>query len=362
MSKFTETLGLPITTNVNMNFGEWWRLINGDGTSNGGKSAFQIIDDYLKNFKPTSNVTKKDTANPTWESSAVPNSGYISNIYFNKAMSKEEVISILDTVTFLYPYDGEDVGYYYVLNYSFNGTLKDILISKINGKYTIKKSTGIGGTLTYFTTDDGWVTELEYIKVNGENFNVLPSINGNTFDGSQNSKLATIFSITPIDQIGVYVKGGIYIDDEISVAANVEYTQEAKQLSNILIGNEVFYIPSLEGYQTTAKSVNLNIGNNTTGAMSTDNIERLKTDFKNNYIFADNKTRYNFLEYDESNNVIKYSAIKIIDGFTYTSIILVDISANTWTLFNTKIQAGISEERVNELIDAKIGDFLGGES
>lgn len=49
MAKKTEYLGLPITDNPDLRFAEWWRLINGEETIDNKPSAFQMLDDHLKN-------------------------------------------------------------------------------------------------------------------------------------------------------------------------------------------------------------------------------------------------------------------------------------------------------------------------
>lgn len=349
MSKFTQTLGLPITTNSNLAFGEWWKLINGDGTADGKKSAFQIIDDYLKDFKPTSNVTIKDSIAHQWKGTVVPKSGNIGRVYINTSLSNDEIVSILDRLNIVCVEDefGDAIGMVAVLA---NATqTKALGIIRSNGHYILGTVVDADMVPIFGNTPEiqGWVDRSGYYDFN----DFAVDLTGSGLE-TDNEKLTSLISITPFEEVPEQ-QGGIYIDETVAVAGNVNFTNTDKKLESIKIGNELFYNP-------IPVSVNLVMEDATSGNMSQDDIDILKAS-NDNYIYADN-VKFAFEGHSPSGDVLQYSTTMVLGGYTYIITILINCDNLTWNSYRTLVQAGISEERVNELIDLKITGWLGGES
>lgn len=137
-----------------------------------------------------------------WQGTPVPNTGYVDKVYFNTALSIEEVVSILDTISY-----NEEIGMEVILGSELdeNGNSNIIFISKTNNVWTIMVN--FGDTLQeilFVTSDDfdlgyvGWNPNITYPLA--VNFNAVNELDGIAF-GSQNNLLSFLFSTTPFVEV-----------------------------------------------------------------------------------------------------------------------------------------------------------------
>lgn len=137
-----------------------------------------------------------------WSGTAVPNSGYVENVYFNTNLSVEDVVSILSNLTynsygmynlFTTSESTSSGGYSYnftIINVdiAYNGQLSGYIIDYRDETYFISNET-ISGMGNYGFV--GWKPNL----LNPININSNISEGGN-----ENDKLSSLFSITPFEQ------------------------------------------------------------------------------------------------------------------------------------------------------------------
>lgn len=128
-----------------------------------------------------------------WRGVAVPTSGNVNNIYFNKSLSSEEVVTILDTLEITQTPDefGDYIGTYVV--WANKDQTKSIGVMKINGVYEIAIVEN-GEQQIIFASEGnslgfvGWNTEYNFYNFNDETMESF---------GSQNDKISNLFSISP---------------------------------------------------------------------------------------------------------------------------------------------------------------------
>lgn len=132
-----------------------------------------------------------------WTGTAVPNSGYVGNVYVNTSLDVEDVVSLLETLDFNIPQSATSVNYF--------------LLGKIDGSYTIyiNKDTsnsngipfyniGIVGVGTFWAENIGWDLTDNPIAINSDVSPVVPVGDSTFLDiGQQNNILSSLFSITP---------------------------------------------------------------------------------------------------------------------------------------------------------------------
>ena len=138
-----------------------------------------------------------------WQGTPVPNTGYVENVYFNTALSVEEVVAMLETLP--YAYDQDDDIYAHILaarqsgNYHFG-------VMKNDGVFMI--SLGLSDVFFHNAPADssialslgfvGWNPNITYPFNVEEDF--VPSVDtdaGILNVGTMNDKLASLFSTTP---------------------------------------------------------------------------------------------------------------------------------------------------------------------
>lgn len=134
-----------------------------------------------------------------WQGTAVPNTGYVENIYFNTNLSIEEVVSILKQINLENEYivfleQNEERTLF--VGYNMAG-LNEYVILDHNNNVCFSNVDGGWGFI-------GWNTNITNpIVVNSE---VLSEI-GSTTIGTQNDKLSNIFSTTPFTNETIELSG-----------------------------------------------------------------------------------------------------------------------------------------------------------
>lgn len=254
MAKKTENLGLPITDDPNLRFAEWWRLINGDLTLENKPSAFQIIDKKVGEIDK--NVEVKEHIVGEWQGEVVPNNGYVEKVYLN---SNIETIDFANQLYNTLKVEGEDLNY--VLAFTESNKIIGIMqianfdipcIAVVYQDLTSEENTVL---FVGFTQEDenlelwkeafiqnygGYGIIHEQYQINS---NLLPTFedeDGTVVEfGLKNSMLSTLLSITPFTQ-EIGQQGGLYVKDNIAVAANVDANEELEKMQNLQIGNQVF--------------------------------------------------------------------------------------------------------------------------
>lgn len=132
-----------------------------------------------------------------WTGTAVPNTGYVENVYFNTNLTKEEVVTILDSLNDFENYMvlvGEDMftGIQIVKHATIGWY--DMAYFDAEGPHVIFSSVTDNST----THGSGWVENLGYNFI-GINKNVLNEAMGMVI-GAENNKLKNLYSITPFEQ------------------------------------------------------------------------------------------------------------------------------------------------------------------
>ena len=171
-----------------------------------------------------------------WKGTTVPNSGNVENIYLNKNLTIEEVVTILDTLGIQEQVDeyGDSIGMYGVAT---NGDeTKGVAVIKVNGDYVILVVVDNDPVPVFASNAQsilgyaGWAKYDPVYMVNDE-------VVGETIGvGVKNTQLSALFSITPfeeikeIDESNPFLKwvgtpiqnsgilqGGIYINTNLSI-------------------------------------------------------------------------------------------------------------------------------------------------
>lgn len=133
-----------------------------------------------------------------WSGTTVPTSGMVENVYFNTALSVDEVVNILSKLTYDIYEDGDPDEYRILTNDNYY-----LVVWRTNGAYVILNSTDYSIYFSSGANEDGqilgWDNSLlskGYLEINSE---VSNEINGKDI-GSQNAQLSSLFSITPFVQ------------------------------------------------------------------------------------------------------------------------------------------------------------------
>ena len=232
MAKNTKYIGLPITEDPNLRFAEWWRLINAPETLDNKPSAFQIIDKAIGE-----KVEVKENVVGEWKGTLVPNTGIVDSVYFNTGLSTEEVIMLCRKLS------------YYSLGFSSemsfllaDAELTNVLMVQKLGKESFRIDYGnFNSFVTIFDSSNGGWLEFENPIIFGK----APISQGTVITttvpiGSENERILSLISVTPFEQI-VGQQGGIYFDNELGIAANVQASEEElEKMQNIKIGNQTF--------------------------------------------------------------------------------------------------------------------------
>lgn len=138
---------------------------------------------------------------------AVPNSGYVENVYFNTNLSVEEVVSLLSQLSYFdYGVSSQMTNILCVGDNESN-----LMSSKIVGQLSVEnredgyyviykemdmETQGVVLNVPIFTGNEGWNSDfVGSIEINKYAYNT----DGMNEIGSQNDKLSTLFSITPFN-------------------------------------------------------------------------------------------------------------------------------------------------------------------
>ena len=142
-----------------------------------------------------------------WKGTAVPNSGTVEKVYFNTNLTVEEVYNLVNSID----YDFTGIAEYFILtSENYDVWLSICTATDISESFTIEG--GIGedefiifsyNVLEEFEGGDGWQTFNNPLTVNTT---VLSEIEG-TSSGTENSKLSSLFSITPFEEEEVTLEG-----------------------------------------------------------------------------------------------------------------------------------------------------------
>lgn len=142
---------------------------------------------------------------PTNRGTAVPNSGYVEKVYFNTALSIEEIVSLLSQLS----YDFQGMAYQVISD--TNGE-KALLVMNIGTWYGV-----MANGEWYFASDtfedmgvtfSGWNTNISDYSFNDTAISTFED-DGVTFSvGAKNNQLTNLFSSTPFKSAGV--EGAIY--------------------------------------------------------------------------------------------------------------------------------------------------------
>ena len=148
-------------------------------------------------------VLPKVIKSGSWQGTAVPNSGTLSEVYFNTALSVNEVVSLLEQLTFEKLSPSEDTLYNFILSdITQSGGSIAYMVSKDpnNNAYKIFNYMN---SKEFFSSDNGWnlesFTDTNRISFN-EPINVATSFMGAYAVGAENDKISSLFSITPFVQ------------------------------------------------------------------------------------------------------------------------------------------------------------------
>ena len=169
------------------------------GTSLNIKSKWKDIGDVIENISGGSALIKGD-----WQGTVVPNSGYVENVYFNTNLSNEEVVSLLEKLT--YNADGQSL-----LLSPINDN-RMYMVMTMDGVYAIGE---MDSQTMYFTSADigmgvvGWNADITYpIVINDEADNSISIPNIGACDiGVENHLLTSLFSTTPFVQSTLTLEG-----------------------------------------------------------------------------------------------------------------------------------------------------------
>lgn len=135
-----------------------------------------------------------------WTGTAVPNSGYVENVYVNTTLSVEEVVEILKSVDFDYIDLFGNNSYIILVNGNGESSIQIIKVSETNFAINVILNGGETSFIAFSNEGIEGVTgwgEFENPIV----FNqiVISEMEGVSF-GTQNDKLSSLFSITPFEK------------------------------------------------------------------------------------------------------------------------------------------------------------------
>ena len=144
----------------------------------------------------------------------IPNSGLVEKVYFNTNLSVEEVVSILESANLNYNHKDffdEGLNSYLVLDCSRSGTFDESIsaslhIAYVEGFYTIMFEQTL--LWTNYPEMSGWNPEQSEdfnnpIDLSMFGLQFVSNINGEAI-GQENSKLSSLFSITPFTSGGLF--------------------------------------------------------------------------------------------------------------------------------------------------------------
>ena len=167
-----------------------------------GSTELIPIDDMpqaIRDIQGSATVTKQGS----WVGTQVANSGYVEKVYFNTSLSVEEVVSLLEQLTYIEA-DGEN---YFILNDTDSTYF--LFVFKINNEYAICLADENENITTYFINMIGTLSEALGVTFTGWNPNVANNILynntasssiGDYTVGAENDKLTSLFSTTPFTQ------------------------------------------------------------------------------------------------------------------------------------------------------------------
>lgn len=181
-----------------------------------------------------------------WEGTAVPNEGYVENVYFNTNLSVEEVVSILSQLD----YNSDGMTY---MGITTSDQSKFIQFGHIGEFYGIVDVIAQGFIFANAVNADigvdfvGWRSDYNGITIFDDNVISSGDMDGTIFDiGHQNSKLTSLFSITPFVQS---TEEEILLEGEYdgSTKVNNDYAKKAdvKPVPNSGYVNRVYFDTSL---------------------------------------------------------------------------------------------------------------------
>ena len=163
-------------------------------------SVYEPITSISEQIKPSARVYTHahSIRKANWTGTAVPNSGYVENVYINTNLSVEEVVQILKSVDFIDSYG--NLGYIILLNGNGDSTIHIVKVSETNFAINVILNGGETSFIAFSNEGIEGVTgwgEFENPIV----FNqiVISELEGVSF-GTQNDKLSSLISITPFEQ------------------------------------------------------------------------------------------------------------------------------------------------------------------
>ena len=139
-----------------------------------------------------------------WQGTQVQNSGLVEKVYINTSLTKEELYSLFDSLTFV---EAEGDGKMYYMLASVTDTQEIfIAVQKTDSDYVFMVQGGNSNGSIYLGFDinmGGWfnlvneeITNVDIpnvVEINGE---VMPSMENNSI-GAENDKITSLFSLTP---------------------------------------------------------------------------------------------------------------------------------------------------------------------
>ena len=252
----------------------------------------------------------------SWNGTAVPNTGTIEKVYVNTNLSVEEVVSICGNLT--YPTNGDPM---YLVLLSEDMT-KDITISYgqlEDGTYGCQIISQLTGEF-YFTSIDasaefgidfiGWNPNISYLEVNA---NVVANNDNIGTIGDQNSKLSSLFSITPFTQ------GKTLKFRELQV-------KNSEKIEGVPVPNSGYVEKVYFNYNSSVEEV-------------VDSLSKL------NYLYFDdpNFGMYPALFYEDVETALMFSVAVYYDKTNDIYVISVTTGSAETFIFSSKIQEGMTE-------------------
>lgn len=161
-------------------------------------SVSEPITSISEQIQPSAHVYAQahSISKANWFGTAVPNSGYVENVYFNTNLSINEVVAILDTLE-LVPVD-ENGGLGYIPYADSRGI--SFLIYKNNTNrwyfnYVINNNTSY-----FWSSEKGYVEGVVNFPLELNSENIIEMYASQMGQSMQNNKLSDLFSITPFEQ------------------------------------------------------------------------------------------------------------------------------------------------------------------
>jgi hypothetical protein len=278
------------------------------------------------------------TSKGGWQGTAVPNSGYVENVYFNTNLSVEEVVSICSKLKL----SEDDISSYVMLIALTEPSIGIAIYKNTDGSYQI---TDIMNGNIYFHSSfsSEFINEFGFDTGWNPNFNGLISVNFDVFSGNeeegyvglQNAQLSTLFSTTPFVQAsgesiglsGEYDGTPIEVTESVDMKALIENKKIPLEI-NVDVGVHIDGI--IKEYQVYAGK-NINAGDFITFYQSY--YTGLNT---NNYkkppciLLEDNKI---LIVTSRTNNYYLTAVIVEINGFEMIAT-TINLSSDKYTCIN----------------------------